>query len=330
MGLRGYILKRALYSVALVFLVITLNFAIFTMMPGGPMARLADVSRLRTEDQIEYQLRRFGLLDPPHIRYVKYVQSMLTFQFGYSYFTGRLIYEEIGSRILTTFALVITAEIISIAIGLVLGVFAAYKRGGIFDMMSSLLSIIGNSLPVFWVGMLLILVFSYTLGWFPIGMSYPQEWNLPGRWPTNPLVEFAIRLQHLVLPATALVIILAGSYLLLTRASMVEVLSEDYLTTARAKGLSERKVLFKHAFKNASLPVITYIAIEFGFMLSGATLTETVFSYPGLGYWIWQSIDNMDFPAMQAIFFLIALCVIAANFIADIIYGFVDPRIKYG
>ena len=111
---------------------------------------------------------------------------------------------------------------------------------------------------------------------------------------------------------------------------MIEVLSEDYLITARAKGLRERTILFKHAFKNASLPVITYIAIEFGFMLSGATLTETVFSYPGLGYWIWQSIDNMDFPAMQAIFYLIALCVIVANFIADIVYGSVDPRIKYG
>lgn len=315
---------------ALVFLVITLNFAIFTMMPGGPMARLADVSRLRSEDQIQYQLARFGLLDPPHIRYAKYVQSMLTFQFGYSYFTGRLIYQEISSRLATTFSLVITAEVISIVIGLVFGVFAAYKRGGVFDTASSLLSIIGNSLPVFWIAMLLILVFSYTLGWFPIGMSYPQEWNLPGRWPSSLLVEFALRLQHLVLPATTLVIILAGSYLLLTRASMVEVLSEDYLLTARAKGLRERTVLFKHAFKNASLPVITYIAIEFGFMLSGATLTETVFSYPGLGYWIWQSIDNMDFPALQAIFFLIALCVIAANFIADIVYGFVDPRVKYG
>ncbi len=294
------------------------------------MARLADVSRLRTEDQIEYQLNRFGLLDPPHIRYIKYIESMLTFQFGYSYFTGKLIYDEIGSRVVTTFSLVITAEIIAIAIGLALGVFAARKRGGILDTASSLFSIIGNSLPVFWVGMLLILVFSYTLGWFPAGATYPQDWTLTGRWPTNPLVEFGVRVQHLVLPATTLVIILAGSYLLLTRASMIEVLSEDYLITARAKGLSERKVLFKHAFKNASLPVITYIAIEFGFMLSGATLTETVFCWPGLGYWIWQSIDNMDFPAMQAIFFLIALCVIAANFVADIFYGYVDPRIKYG
>jgi len=255
---------------------------------------------------------------------------MLTFQFGYSYYTGNPIYGEIGSRLGNTLTLCITAEIIAIIIGLFLGVIAAQRRAGIFDFFSSLAAIVTNSLPIFWVAMLLILIFSLTLGWFPQAHSIPVEWTLVGRWPTNPLDEFVGRLQHLVLPATALVIILAGSYFLLTRASMIEVLSEDYLVTARAKGLRERTILFKHAFKNASLPVITYIAVEFGFMLSGATLTETVFVYPGLGLWIWQSIQYRDYPALQAIFFLIAICVIAANFIADLVYGVIDPRIKYG
>jgi len=293
------------------------------------MARLANPAKLRTQQQVEEQMRHFGLLDPPLVRYAKYVRNMLTFQFGYSYYTGELISNEIGSRLATTLSLVVTAEIIAIAIGLVFGVIAAHKRGGIFDTLSSLTSVITNSLPVFWVAMVLLLIFAYGLGWFPMAHSYPPEWALPGQWPTNPLIELLVRLRHMFLPAVALVIILAGSYLLLTRASMIEVLSEDYLVTARAKGLSERKVLFKHAFKNASLPVITYIAIEFGFMLSGATLTETVFSYPGLGLWIWQSIDYTDFPALQAIFFIIALCVIIANFIADLVYGIIDPRIKY-
>jgi len=293
------------------------------------MARLANPAKLRTQQQVEEQMRHFGLLDPPLVRYTKYVKNMLTLQFGYSYYTGELISNEISSRLATTLSLVVTAEIIAIAIGLVFGVIAARRRGGIFDTLSSLASVITNSLPVFWVAMLLLLIFAYGLGWFPMAHSYPPEWALPGQWPTNPLMELLVRLRHMFLPAVALVTILAGSYLLLTRASMIEVLSEDYLVTARAKGLSERKVLFKHAFKNASLPVITYIAIEFGFMLSGATLTETVFSYPGLGLWIWQSIDYTDFPALQAIFFLIALCVIIANFIADLVYGVIDPRIKY-
>jgi len=329
LGLRAYIIKRTLYSIALVFLVITLNFVIFMLMPGGPIARLANPSRLRDPEQIEAQLRYFGLLDPPLVRYVKYVQNMLTFQFGYSYYSGALIVNEIGTRLSITFTLVITAEVVSIIIGLVLGVIASYKRGRIFDIFSSLVSLITTSLPVFWVGMVLLLIFSYTLHWFPGAHSFPQDWVLPGQWPSNFLVELSIRLRHLILPATALVVITAGFYLLLARASMMEVMGEDYLVTARAKGLSTRKVLFKHAFKNASLPLITQIAISFGFMLSGATLTETVFSYPGLGYWIWQSIEYTDFPALQAIFFLIALCVIIANFIADITYGIIDPRIKY-
>jgi len=209
-------------------------------------------------------------------------------------------------------------------------VIAASKRGKLLDASSVLFSIVTNALPVFWVGMLLLLIFAYELHWFPSGMPYPAEWLQQGRWPSNLLVELTIRIQHLFLPILALVIITVGSYLLLTRASMIEVLSEDYLVTARAKGLSERKVLFKHALKNASLPVLTQAAIAFGFMLSGAIVTEQVFSYPGLGQWIWRSIEWFDFPALQAIFFVIALCVIIANFIADIMYGIIDPRIKYG
>lgn len=294
------------------------------------MAGLANPAKFRTPEQLEEQLRRFGLLDPLHVRYVKYIQCMLTFQFGYSYYTGEPISDEIVTRLSTTLTLVLTAEIISIIIGVVLGVLAASKRGRLLDILSSLSSIIANSLPVFWVGLVLVLIFSFGLGWFPATHSFPPEWALPGQWPTNLLVEFMVRLKHLFLPATTLVIILIGSYLLLTRASTLEVLGEDYLVTARAKGLSERKVLFKHAFKNASLPVITQIAIAFGFMLSGAIVTETVFTYPGLGVWIWTSIEYQDFPALQAIFFIIALCVILANLVADVFYGLIDPRIRYG
>lgn len=328
MGLRKYILKRAVSSIVLVFLVITLNFIIFVLMPGNPMMRLANPSKFRNTEQYNEQMERFGLLDPVHVKYAKYLQSMLTFQFGYSYFTFLPIYHEIGSRLSITLTLVITEEIIAIVLGIVVGVIAASKRGKLLDASSVLFSIITNSLPVFWVGMLLVLIFSYQLHWFPSGMPYPAEWQQ--RWPTNFLVELTIRIQHLFLPVLALVIITVGSYLLLTRASMIEVLSEDYLVTARAKGLTERKVLFKHALKNASLPVLTQAAIAFGFMLSGAIVTEQVFSYPGLGQWIWRSIEWSDFPALQAIFFIIALCVIIANFIADIAYGVIDPRIKYG
>jgi peptide/nickel transport system permease protein len=326
MGLRGYVIRRAFYSVVLVLLVITINFAIF--MVRSPIDMIASGKKLR-QQQIEELEKRFGLLDPLYVRYLKYLQNLLTFQFGYSYRTGKPITDEVFSRLSNTLALCVTAEIIAIAIGLVLGVIAASRRGKIADIFSSVFSVVTQGLPVFWIGMLLLLIFSYNLGWFPLGHSEPPEWAIHGR-PTNILVELAIRFQYLLLPALTLVIITVGSYALLTRASMIEVLSEDYLITLKAKGLSNTKILFKHALKNASLPVITEAAIAFAFTLSGALVTETIFTYPGLGMWIWDSIQTWDYPALQAIFYVVSLCVIAANFFVDIIYGVVDPRIRYG
>jgi len=184
------------------------------------------------------------------------------------------------------------------------------------------------ALPVFWIAMMLILIFSLYLGWFPSGYSHPDYWFLYP--PANILEDLGTRLMHLILPWITLFLISWGSYVLLTRASVLEAITEDYVITARAKGLRERTILFKHTLKNALLPIVTEIAITFGFTLSGAIITEQVFRYPGLGWWIWNAIDNNDFPVLQAIFFIIALCVIIANFIADITYGVIDPRIKYG
>lgn len=294
----------------------------------NPIEMLASERRLRPE-QIEELIARFGLNDPVPLRYLKYIQNLLTFQFGYSYRTGELISEEISSRLSNTLTLCLTAEIIAVIFGLFFGAISAYKRGKILDTVLSAVSVITQGLPVFWIGMLLLLIFSYTLGWFPSGHSEPPEWGIYGR-PNNFLIEFAIRLWYLFLPALTLVIISIGGYVLLTRASMIEVLGEDFLVTLRAKGLSYRKIILKHALKNASLPVLTQAAIAFGFTLSGALVTETVFSYPGLGMWIWVSIEEWDYPVLQAMFYLISLCVIIANFLVDLIYGFVDPRIRYG
>jgi len=148
--------------------------------------------------------------------------------------------------------------------------------------------------------------------------------------PTNIFEIVTTKLAHLILPWTTLFLISFGAYVLLTRASVLEVITEDYVVTARAKGLRERTILFKHTLKNALLPIITDVAITFGFTLSGAIITEQVFVYPGLGWWIWTAIENYDFPVLQAAFFAIGLCVIIANFFADITYGIIDPRIKYG
>lgn len=331
MGLRAYIAKRILFSIVLVYFVITVNFIIFMMMPGDPAMRFADAARIRNPVIIQNIRERFGLDQPLHVRYVKYVGNMLTGQFGYSYSTKAPIAEEVALRLQNTLVLIIPPEIFSIVIGIGLGVIAAKKRGGKTDSAAVITSLIAYSLPVFWIGMMLILVFAYNLNWFPTGHTVPVSWMLlPGGRPDNFLVEITTRLHHLIFPWTTLVLLSYGGWVLLTRATMLEAITEDYVLTARAKGLKERTVLFKHTLKNASLPIITDVAITFGFMLSGAIVTEQVFGYPGLGWWIWNSIDSKDYPALQAIFFIIALCVIVANFMADLLYGVVDPRVKYG
>jgi len=348
MGLRAFIVKRAIYSFFLILFVLSLNFIIFDLMPGNPLEIFTGGLRIKNPEMIEVIKARFGLDRPVHERYVIYLGNMLTGQFGVSFFSGDYVINEVGERLTNTLILMGVVEILSIAIGVMLGVIAAHKRGGVLDSTSVVASLTTYSLPSFWMGMILLLIFYYHLGWFPGAGTYPRDWaniyettgglppriilgNLLGTEISFPsLVEISGRLWHLFLPTLTLVLFTYGGYLLLTRAAMLETLTEDYIVTLRAKGVSERIVLYKHALKNASLPLITNAALAFGFALSGAIITEQVFTYPGLGQWIWQSISMRDYPALQTIFYLIALCVIFANFLADILYGIVDPRIKYG
>jgi peptide/nickel transport system permease protein len=284
--------------------------------------------RLREPEVLKALMEAYGLDQPLPIRYLKYVVNMLTFQFGYSYYTRKPVVSEIGVRLQNTLLLVVPPEIFAVVVGVALGALAAYKRGGLIDNASVIASLISHALPVFWIALVLVIIFSYNLNWFPSGHYLPPHWE----WspPQTIWEEWGTRLWYLALPWTTLFLLAFGTYLLLTRASTLECVSEDYVLTAKAKGLKERTVLFKHTLKNASLPIITEVAIVFGFTLSGAIITEQVFVYPGLGGWIWRSIEQYDYPALQAIFYVIAICVIIANFIADVLYGVIDPRVKYG
>jgi len=343
LGLRSYIFRRVIYMLILIFFVITLNFIIFALMPGSPLERYAGSLKLQSQEQAEEILKRWGLTKSLGERYVLYVGNMLTWNFGRSLTGGKMVATEISERLLNTLLLMGSSTILSIVIGVILGVIAAYKRGGLYDSASVLASLTTYSLPTFWMGMVSLLIFAEYLHWFPGGGTHPPNWDIYG-WPAPLLqgsiggVQLAIpspaqiagMFWYLFLPMMVLTLFQYGGYLLLARATMLETLTEDYVVTARAKGLRERTVLFKHALKNASLPLITSAAISFGFLLSGAIITETVFTWPGLGHWIWGAIMDLDYPALQAIFFIIALCVIIANFIADLLYGVIDPRIKYG
>jgi peptide/nickel transport system permease protein len=328
----------------LIWFVLTLNFLIFEVMPGNPLEFFAGRPGSLTQERVADLRRLWGLDDPIHVKYFRYISNMLTFQFGVSTRTGKDVVVIIAEALPNTLVLMGFSTIVSIILGILTGVIAAYKRGGKLDTTLVTASLITYSLPTFWMGMLFLIVFGLNFGWFPLGkvVSY---WS---QYPTGlppPMFQFQIlswqfvmpgfeeiidRLWHLALPATVLILFQYGGYLLLTRATMIEALSEDYIVTARAKGVKERLVLFKHAFKNASLPIITSAALAFGFMLSGAIITETVFSWPGVGGLTWRAIQLYDYPILHVIFYVIAVCVILANFIADLLYGVVDPRIRYG
>lgn len=324
-------MKRVLYTVLLIFFVIILNWVIFEAMPGvnGALyAVLGQTGRLPA-NEYQRQLALYGLNKPYWVQFYDYVRNMLTFQFGFSYHSNLDVTAEMISsgRLVNTLELLGTSTMMALIIGTVAGVFVSKRRGSSVDTLATTTSLATLGLPVFFTGTLLIFAFAEAVNWFPPGGAYPSNWDVlgyPSWW-----AQIPVRLEYLFLPALTLTIFSLGSFLLLTRATMQEALSEDYIVTARAKGLTERAILFKHAFKNASLPLITNAALSFAFILSGAIITETLFNWNGLGKWLFDSIGYKDFPVMQAMFYIVALCVIAANFISDIMYGMVDPRIRY-
>lgn len=355
MGLRRFIIKRITYSFILLIAVIVVDFLLFMRMPGDPtdflMAAWSKESPEQRQAHEAALKEMWGIGDPLEIQLYKFIRNLLTWNFGIEIAGRRPISEVMSQKIPYTVLLLGLSTILSIIIGITLGIMIIQRRGGLFDSINVSTALFLNSLPTFWIGLILLWIFSNSLGWFPGARAFPVEWALIG-WP-NPyttsfqyfpertlmIISFDVGsawtlvegyLKHLVLPLTTLTLFTYGGWLLLTRAVMLETITEDYITTARAKGLKETTVLYKHALKNASLPIITSAALSFGFILSGAIITETVFTYPGLGGWIWSAISLRDYNVLMAIFYVISICVIVANIIADLLYGVIDPRIKYG
>jgi len=283
---------------------------------------MASEARLKPE-QIEILKTRFHIGEPLHVQYVYYLTNLLQGEFGYSYRTQRPIVEEIAQVLPNTLLLLGVSTLLSIVIGILLGIFAAARRGRLADFTILFFGMTFFALPTFWIGLILLLVFGYFLPLFPLRgtVSVPV--------PADPMAAAADVLWHLTLPAVTLILFFFAQYAVIMRNSLLGVLTEDYITTARAKGLGESAILFKHALRNAMLPMVTIIAMGLGGVFSGAIITETVFSWQGVGQYLWTAIQVSDYPVMQAVFFIIALAVILANFAADLLYGLLDPRIKY-
>jgi|SRR6267143_1914132 len=331
MSLRSFLFKRAVYTIVLLFFVILLNWVIFEAMPGAAGNLYSVLGQNGKLGQANYdrQVALYGLNKDYWTRFVDYFKAMLTFQFGFSYKDNIWVTTDMiaSGRLENTLELLGLSTVISILLGVLLGVIISRRRGSGLDNFWVGASLTTFSLPTFFMGILLIFIFAQLLGWFPAGSVYPVSWDRFGK--PDLLTQIPTRLYYLFLPALTLTLFSYGGFLLLTRATMMETLSEDYILTARAKGLPERTILFRHAFKNASLPIITSSALAFGSILSGAIITESIFNWNGLGQWLYQAVLFKDFPVMQAMFYLIALSVIAANFVSDILYGIVDPRIRY-
>jgi peptide/nickel transport system permease protein len=304
--------------------IILLNFVLFRLMPGSPERVLFRNPNL--DPAVIVALREKWGFDKPLIpdQLVAYIQSTASLDFGYSFkFRGQPVTEVIADRVWPTVLLVGLGEIVSIIVGLAIGAYTGWRRGGKADRVGNGLSLILYSMPYFVIGMPLIIIFAAGLHWFPTsGMGSIGGAN-------KPLVDGLIDLgRHLVLPLTTVSLGLIGGYSILMRSAIIETRTEDYITTARAKGLSDGRVLRAHAFRNALLPMVTLIAINLGYVIAGAITAEIVFSWPGLGTLTVTALTARDYPVLQGIFLLLAVSVVVANLLADVAYGFLDPRVR--
>lgn len=348
MGLREYVIRRAIYMFLLVVAVVCFNFFLFRLptlvLNVSPVDLMIseELRRNLTQKALEELYMRFGLVPDPDIfdwiyMFWRYLVNMFTGNFGISFVTQKQVINEIMARLPNTLLLMGTASIVSIVLGIWTGVRVASDPGSKKDVGAVTVALFIYSLPIFWFGMMLLMVFAYYLPNMTGGLiDFPLKgtisyavWVAAKTSPFGALMVAADILRHLILPVIALGVGGYGGYFLYMRNNLIDVMTEDYILTARAKGLNENQVLYKHGLKNAMLPMVTIIAMTFGFLINGATLTETVFNWYGLGRYIYSSLIILDFPVVQAIFMIIAITAILANFVADLLYGVLDPRIKY-
>ncbi len=311
-------------AIALILAVIILNFILLHLAPGDIAEVLAGEAGGASEEFLAGIRATYGLDQPFYVQLGNYLSKAVRGDLGYSFYHQTSVTGLILSKLGATLLLVVTSIFIAIILGTFMGVLAARKPDGIFSGFITILSLVGYSMPVFWTAMMLILLFAWYIPIFPIsGMQ--STIAKEGGWQ-----QFLDIARHLVLPATTLSIIYIAQYSRLARASMIEVLNADFVRTAKAKGLVDRIVVYKHALRNAILPIITIAGLQFGSVISGAVLVETVFNWPGLGTLALDSILGRDHPTLLGILVFSATIVIIANLVTDFCYQLVDPRIKVG
>jgi peptide/nickel transport system permease protein len=320
-----FVLRKTGQYVLVVFIAFVLNFALPRLMPGCPLMLLAgeDVGLLPPEARAEI-IARHGLDQPLWRQFITYFRQVFAGDLGYSYHRRRPITDIILERLPWTLLLSGLSLVLSTSIGIVVGTLASWSRKSRFDLTALSLFVFLDSMPGFWLGMILMALFGAQLRWFPIFGAYSPHANYTG-W-----LAMVDILRHLALPLTTLTLVTIAGIFLIMRYSMLNVLGAQYIQTARAKGLGEPRVIFYHAGRNALLPVITVIMLSLGFVASGTTVIETVFTYPGVGRLMFEAVMQRDYPVIQASFLIITLAVVMANIAADVMYPIVDPRVRSG
>jgi len=322
MSVLALILKRLAYAGGLIFAVLTINFVLIHAAPGDPAMVIAGEMGGADQATLASIRKTYGLDRPLPEQYATYVGRALRGDLGQSYLYNVAVTDLILQRLPATVLLVATALLAAIAVGTAVGVWASRRPQGLGSSAVTVLSLVGYSMPTFWTGILLVILFGKVFPIMPIaGMRDVRVFG--GWWVTSLDV-----LHHLVLPAFTLAIVYMAQYSRLSRASMLEVLGADYVRTARAKGLSERVVVWKHALRNALMPVVTIAGLQFGNLVSGAVLVETVFSWPGLGTLAFDSILGRDYPTLLGVLFFSSVLVIVANQLTDLAYRWIDPRLR--
>lgn len=306
-----FIIKRILMIIPVLLGVSVIVFGIMELTPGDPVTLM--LGERAPEAQREALRERLGLNDPAPVRFVNWISGVVTGDLGRSIRSNRPVLDELIARMGPTFELAAIATLIAVAIGIPIGVISATRPNSIADHVFTFASFIGLAMPVFWQALIMMLLFSYVLGWFPAS-------GRGGSW------------EYYVLPAVTLGTSAIASITRMTRSTLLEAMNQDYVRTARAKGVIENRVTYRHALRNAMIPIVTVIGLQFGGLLAGAVITETIFAWPGIGRFAVDSIRAKDFPAVQGVILVFALAYAIVNLVVDVLYAYLDPRlrVRYG
>ncbi|MEJ8845059.1 ABC transporter permease [Variovorax rhizosphaerae] len=322
MSLARAVASRLIQGLALVLAVVVLNFVLVHAAPGDPVETIAGASGGMSEEMMADLRKQYGLDKPLYVQLGVYVGRVVTGDLGYSYFFNLPVTQMIGERVPATLLLVLSAVLSAFVIGTALGVLSARKPNGVLSQFITVLSMVGFAAPVFWMGIMLVILFASVLPIMPVSGMRALDSSGGG---IGDIVDVA---HHLVLPTLTLALVYLAQYSRLARSSMLDVLGSDFIRTARAKGLADRVVLYKHALRNALLPVVTVLGLQFGNVMAGAILVETVFNWPGLGRLAFEAVLRRDYPTILGVLLFSSIVVIVMNLLTDVAYRLIDPRIK--